>query len=632
MWGVLACFVRLLGAWTFREHPLFSAPLVDGRFYLAWADRMALHGPFVDAPFTMSPLFAWFWWGLKNLGLSEGWGLRGVLSVIGGVNIGLLCFLSQVLGGRRAGWVMGVLGVFCLPLMMADLNLMKTGLGVMLYLAALVTLVRGIYCIAPTDRTFAGIFFLSGFLFGLAALVREPLVLTGLALLVFAAWMLRKKFALRILLLGVAGLFLPLSINAFGQWRWGVSASGQQAGKGRSFVFLTAAGGEALYLGLGPESTGTFNLPGFARPDPAVQHTDFQAEARRRTGLKLSASQADDFWRNQAIGFAVAHPRRTFWLMVNKLRLIVNLREIPSDLSLLAWRQEVPFLRIFLVSWWLWIPLGAGGMFVFWKTSFPARLLALAALLGVLGLLPFFVYDRFRLLALLPLLPLAAAFLADFRAWPKKPWAVLLMGCFLFLTWLDREKVRLDPQPGYDQKLLADTALLAGQKKLAWRHYRLLSTHPLYGADALLQMGGMAMSAGHLGVAEKFFVKALGREPDHAEATANLAMIYAQTKRRGMALVWFQKALALSPQNPALWRAVGIFMLEEKKYAAARASFDRALALRGGGDEDLLRKLIFSAIKAGEKETARRYIDALRQISPEQGSRAMAQWQKAFGP
>jgi hypothetical protein len=95
-------------------------------------------------------------------------------------------------------------------------------------------------------------------------------------------------------------------------------------------VLLTAHGGLNVYIGNGPGATGVFRVPpevSDAR-GPAEQFDAFHRAAERALGRPLSARAADVYWFTKAGRAVMADPLRWSRLMIRKLQLFWNGREV----------------------------------------------------------------------------------------------------------------------------------------------------------------------------------------------------------------------------------------------------------------------------------------------------------------
>jgi predicted O-linked N-acetylglucosamine transferase (SPINDLY family) len=110
------------------------------------------------------------------------------------------------------------------------------------------------------------------------------------------------------------------------------------------------------------------------------------------------------------------------------------------------------------------------------------------------------------------------------------------------------------------------------------------SRHPVL----LNNLGLSLQERGSLDEAARSFAEAVEREPDLAQAHANLGDVLRRQRRFAGAIGAYTRALALNPGVAQLWLNLGVCQHRAGAFGAARESFERALALEPDGPEILV--------------------------------------------
>ena len=149
----------------------------------------------------------------------------------------------------------------------------------------------------------------------------------------------------RVLALG-AGTALPvlvvLALNVAGTGQW---------------VPLTTSAGINLSLSYHDGATGTYDEP-WERESPefSARHVEPEeamiAWASARMGCPVSAMEASDYWRRQALDWIRSHPGETARLLGWKTALMLNAAEVTNHLNFEFIRERAWALRL--------MPLGFG--------------------------------------------------------------------------------------------------------------------------------------------------------------------------------------------------------------------------------------------------------------------------------
>jgi putative PEP-CTERM system TPR-repeat lipoprotein len=127
-----------------------------------------------------------------------------------------------------------------------------------------------------------------------------------------------------------------------------------------------------------------------------------------------------------------------------------------------------------------------------------------------------------------------------------------------------------------------------------------------------MYLGGIAVATGNLDAAGGHYRAVVDLQPDNAVALNNLAWVSFQQKSP-KALEYAEKANRLAPGNPAFMDTLAIIVLQKGNAARAVDLLRKAVA---GAPQSLEIRVNYALalIKSGDKEAARKEVDALTQL------------------
>jgi 4-amino-4-deoxy-L-arabinose transferase-like glycosyltransferase len=512
--------VRLAYFAEMRGRAIFEHLHLDPLYYWSWAVRIFSGEGAGAAAFEQSPLYPYLLAGLFRLGGGPDADLARLAGALAGA---FTCAGVARLGARlepgSGGWIAGLLAVFYGPFVFYDTMIMKTFLAAALIVASTLALLR-----SQAGRL--GWLASAGALLGLAAMVRENLLLVAPCALV---WIARApapggfspppaRLRVRSGVAYAAGLLLATAPAALhnrlvgGEWVW-----------------ITAGGGEVFYIGNHPQANGQYLAPPFVRPDPQYEHEDFRAEARRRTGRPLTRSQSSRYWLLQGVDYILDHPVRWLGLEARKAIIFLNAYELPDNYNFQTFRRFSRVLDSFSFGWGALAPLGLLGIWMARRRQ-PAAplLLTLAAIFS--STLLFFNFGRFRIPAAALLMPFAAV--AAVEAWKLvrlARWRDLAVRAAL--PWLGLAFVVNVAWPSeglfasaQDHMALAEAYRQEGRAALAEGEFREAlwlvpeaASHPAAArlrAAALMALGELARERGEHALALEHLGRAAAASPD----------------------------------------------------------------------------------------------------------------------
>jgi len=484
--GLLAAillFSLLLGAAAvaeFRHSPFNNLPVLDEQSYVDWGREIAAGEVLGAKVFYQDPLYPYFLGLVFRLAGPRLLLVRLLQVLMGTISVGLVFLAAKRLLGEPTGLLAALLLALTGPLYFFELLLLKASLVILLSSASILLGVRA------AERPDAKADWIGlGLTLGLLCLLRGNFLALIPPLLVWAALdaagSMRDRLRRAVLLAaGAALVILPVTARNYAV--------------GGELVLTTSQGGANFYIGNNPTAPGYYGVIPFVRPEPRYEAADFQAEAQRRAGRRLTPSQVSGFWFRQGFAWIAANPGDACLLYLHKARLLIHQFEIPDNYSFTLTRDyfapalKLPFLGIGL----LWGPALVGAAWL-WRRDRRSRYPLLFALLYAGAIVPFFIVDRYRSPLLAPL--------------------ALFAACFLTLAarkWRDRERTSLPTAAA-----VIFVALLLGLLPTP----ESLSSMPV----AAYNIGNAYYDTGRPAEALRWYERTLAVLPDHAGARANRA-------------------------------------------------------------------------------------------------------------
>jgi protein O-GlcNAc transferase len=121
-------------------------------------------------------------------------------------------------------------------------------------------------------------------------------------------------------------------------------------------------------------------------------------------------------------------------------------------------------------------------------------------------------------------------------------------------------------------------------------------------AQAVFEVGRIAMDAGNLQLAKDKFEEALAVHAHNFDAVHFLGIVYARAGRMQQALPYFKQALQLNPNMSAVHHNLGLTLDGLERLDEAMACFDRAIELNPDYEQaKLSRQATLARINATQK-------------------------------
>ena len=336
---LVALVFRLTWVLEFVSHPLGRIPYVDGIGYLLKAEDIYNGKWLPDRPFYEDPLLPYLLaclMKLMGLGIVR---LRVALAVMGSLTPPILFYAGRSGIGRPEGMIAGLVAAMYGPLVFADGLVEKERLAALTSALAL-CFTGAAFTGQRSVLTTAS----AGIAWGVLALFRANAILIAPLGIVWCLVSDGIRRPVRGLAFGL-GFALPLlpatAVNAV-------------VSRPSEFILTTWQAGANFYIDNGPKASGGYVTLPFVRASPLFEAADFSADARRRSGRRLSYSEISYFWYKEALDRWRTAPIASLRLLLRKIGFVFNKAEIPDS-------SDAEFVRIAAAPAlvYAWIGFGA---------------------------------------------------------------------------------------------------------------------------------------------------------------------------------------------------------------------------------------------------------------------------------
>jgi tetratricopeptide (TPR) repeat protein len=583
--------------------PDYDAPLRDALYNDYWAHGLVtgdwtppagqVDPQIPTTPYFRPPGYAYFLAAVYWVTGPGYLGPRLVQMVLGLVNIVLAFFVGRAVFNRVVGLIGAALIGGYWGLIYFEGEFHPKALLVALLL--LLVLVLHGWVRRPTFWRVA----LAGFLLGLVALLRSNVLLFAPVLLIWVAWVLRRRGALRRLPLtaGVLGAALVAPI---------VPATIRNYVVGHEFVPISTNGGINLYMGNNPQtSLVTPELPEVEQLITRAGWSLFRwAEVVHGVALQegrpMTHTEVSDYFTQRALAFIRTHPLESLGYAVKRVALLWGPQEISNNKV-----DGIEHARS-RTLWWLpgFPTVLAGfvfGLLLWWADRRASRrsgppaddtgrargesgvLMLLFVLAYSASFVPFLVAGRYRV----PYIPLLLLF-AAYGLWRLGQFVTARRGRALLLgvvgwgaAWglahiqivpykPDLGSWYLDRATAYTQKGALDPAI---------REYRAaIEANPDFPVSYAALAATLTLKGDHDGAIAAYRA-AVARAPRSAEMWQALAKLLHEKKQLDEAIQAYRAAAEIAPNSSDTWYQLGRALGTKGADADALGAYRRVLDL-----------------------------------------------------
>jgi hypothetical protein len=384
-WTILlaAILFRIWSVAGLATDPRIAEPILDGKYYMELAERLASGQGWPPGPIFMTPLYPWVLSLLFRLTAVAPFAVQIFQAMLGLFTLVLLTATARRELGERTSLALGGLYVLCGPLLGIESQVLTESLLLFLASAAL------FYWPKPGQAWWRLLLF--GVVAGLLATGRGVFLLVPLAAAIHY-WLAGRSRSSRLkneqpahshrqrrgkakagvtgrtrakapaaatgvisLLLGLGLALLPLAVH--------------QTRSVGSLQILTLNGGMNFFIGNHTSAQGIYSLP----PEIDLEG-DFTAPhaASKLAGRALTLPESSRFWTERALRDLTADPGRWLRLWTSKALLFFSPREIPQIEDFQILRERHLPLRVALIDFAWLLPLAVLGCvahFLLWRRS-----------------------------------------------------------------------------------------------------------------------------------------------------------------------------------------------------------------------------------------------------------------------
>lgn len=562
-----AAAARALHLWQLRGSTLLDVYLGDAAGYHAWAQRIAGGDWLGSEVFYQAPLYPYFLAFVYRL-FGEGWAPRLIQALLGSLACVLLAEAGRRFFGARAGLVAG-LGLALYPTAIFFDGLLQKSVLDNLFVCLLLWLLSRTLEAEQGARAWLW----TGLVLGALILTRENALVLLLPVVLWLVWSLRsttRRLALAGLLL-VAGLALTLGPVAL-----------RNLSVGGGLHLTTSQFGPNFHIGNRAGASGLYEALRYGRGRVDYERLDAIQLAEEALGRELSAGEVSTYWRQRAMADIREQPLAWARLMVRKVALTWNAREIEDTEDQSSYAARSLLLRSSVVlHFGVLAPLALLGVWLTRQRWRELWLLYGVILIYAVSVAVFFVLARYRY-PLVPSLMLFAGvgvvgarqLLAPSRRVELVRCAVLVLAFAVFCNW---------PLLGSDRAMVTTEVNLA---------------------RALHERGELVAAKRHL-------ERALELDPEHSLAHSNLADVLYLQGHAGEAIAHYRRALAVAPRDAQSHNNLGLALAAQGDAAGALDHYRQAVELDAGHPE-ALNNLAGALARRGQiAEALERYRQAL---------------------
>lgn len=531
----------------FRQSPFFDHPIIDEYDFVDWARQIAEGDVLGHEVFYLDPLYPYTMALIFKIFGTSFLAVRLFQVALGVAGVALVFWTGRKLGGDGVGLAAAGLLAWYRGVYFFELLLLKASMVV--FFSALSCAV-GVLAVERPDSRRRWV--LLGFSLGLLTLLRGNFQ----ALLPFAVIFAflydgggprRARLARAIYTVtGIALVIVPVTVRNY------VVADE---------IVATRLGGANFYIGNSEYADGSYVKLPFVRAHPLFEDPDFEAEASRRAGRKLTPLEANNYWFNEGVRWIKEHPADAARLWLTKARLMVHQLEVPDNQNVYVIRDEfVPALWVPFIGFGMLWGSALVGVWVMARRDKRSWYPALFMVLYPASIIPFFIVDRYRM----AVVPAMCLFAAGFWSWaierirqgnsrvltlPAAVIAVSLLISFLpmagsraprgqdyytignvycsigepseCISWYDKAIANL-PATAQDLK----TQILTRRGRAMEIISILGNAGEARNAPELIGMGDRLMDLGQARLAAEVYELAAGQDPASFEAHARLGLLY----------------------------------------------------------------------------------------------------------
>lgn len=606
----LALLFKVFYLWSYsHSSPYFAIARLDSGVYVDWAREINRDGRLGTEVFYQAPLYPYFLSVVFSI-FGESFPAVTVIQLLMGAGIVCLVYLvGKRAYGERAGLISAALCLGYAPFTMLETKILTTVTEMFLGLGSMYLLVR-----AEQERSI-GCWAAGGAVLGLAVICRPnylpvvPLVI----LILLARHRHRPREATPAIF--AVGLIPCLIVGVVAARNYAV---------GRDFVPISSSAGVTFAQGNNAMARGAMVvLPGFSGSSPN-QRREETLIAEKEMGRPLKPSETSAFWFRRAFEFIREHPGQYLRLLLDKVLLVFNNRELGNNYLMSVEEALTPALKLAFIPFGFIMAWAVIGLVPLIRPGAPRAAALLATFLGTFAMLVlFYVSTRFRMPLATAAVIMAGGGIATFLdslGNARRAGLILAAAAALFIVslppFLPLNETRLMRGDGeywanlavaFEKQGQCERALRASEKAIAinpesYRNHA--KKTELLDASHADKNDVIAWARQ---VAEKF--------PGECSAHLALADLYRAAGKNGEAIRSYRKAVALRPREPEPYLRLGALLGNGGDHRAARAVLAEGLKV-GPADIRLQYDYAVSCAMTGDREEALKWLREVASREP----------------
>jgi tetratricopeptide (TPR) repeat protein len=356
----------------------------------------------------------------------------------------------------------------------------------------------------------------------------------------------------------------------------------------KDFVLISSSAGVTFAQGNNPMARGAMVvLPGFSG-SPMHQRQEETQIAEKAAGRVLKPSEVSAFWFRWALGFIQEHPLDYLRLLLDKVLLIFNNRELGGNYLMEIEKSLTPCLKLAFLPFGFIMAWAVAGLLPILRTGPPASVLIATFFGTVLMLILFYVSTRFRMTVAPAAIILAgggvATLLGSLKNVKRTSLTLLMVAALFVLSFppfLPLSKPQLSRGDGEYWINLAVVFEKNGElEKSLWAYDEAIRTNPeryrsyLKKAELLkaLQVDASEVVSWAQSISERF--------PREYSAHMLLADTYRAAGRNEEAIQSYQQVIALNPEGAEAYLRLGKLLGQRGDHQQAKAVLANGMKAR----------------------------------------------------
>lgn len=602
---IIAFSIRFFYLSEIKDHPFFTNPQLDSRYYDDWALGIA-QGNWIggDKVYWASPFYAYFLAIVYRI-FGHNYLVVGVLQVfLGSVTWMVTYWIGEELFSKKVGIIAALIGAFYSYSIFMDGELLKNSL------AAFTTTLAILLVLKAKKKDSSTLWLISGIVLGLTVLSQpNALLFIPLFILWGIDWKRKGKNDLTSICAFILGTVLIISLATIRNYI-----------VEKDFVLVTYNGGINFFQGNNIESDGGALTSNLYKLIPQREEERTRGVPEKSLGRKLKSSEISNYWFSLGKRFIYEKPAAFVRLTFKKFLLFWNWYEVPNNVDYYFVKHSSTVLSLPLISFGIISPFVIVGLFLS-LGNWRGHLLSYGiVLIFMFTLVLFYIIGRFRL-PIVPFLCVYAAFSIDrsyayFKERDYKKTFIVILSIILMGVVANLNILKYPPE--HSQKILGNIYMKKGMYREATSEYRAVIKAFPYDAPLRLSYASSLEKAGfkaealeeYRGLlsldldlatkakinsvigsillgnddrkgAEKAYGEALRLDDTQAETLNNLAWLYLNDgKSLEDARKYAEKALEIEPDTPEYMDTLGMVLLKEGNKLRAIKMFKQALEIK----------------------------------------------------